>query len=167
MVSTTSTNERPERLRVPAPLIFGLLGLATLLVGAYGRAAFPFWPDEAYTVLAVRARSWTELLLTNVRNEETPPLYFALLRLWALTWGDSREPALRLFSALCLAATIPLVGWLNWRIWSRKVGIISALLLAVNPFSRYYGQETRAYAMALLLATLVLLAAHCYLRRPG
>jgi hypothetical protein len=37
----------------------------------------------------------------------------------------------------------------------------------VNPFSRYYGQETRAYALALLLATIVFLAAHCYLRRPG
>ena len=136
MVSTTSTNERVERLQISAPLLLALLGLATLCLSAYGRAAFAFWPDEAYSVLAVRARDWNELLLINLRNEETPPLYFALLRLWALAWGDSREATLRLFSAVCLAATVPLVGWLGWRVWSREVGLISALLLAVNPFSR-------------------------------
>jgi uncharacterized membrane protein len=160
------TNDLPKR-RLPDIALLGLLALATLISCAYRHAAFPFWSDEAYTVLAVRARDWTELLMLNLRNEETPPLYFALLRLWALAWGDSSESTLRLFSAICLAATVPLVGRLGMRLWNRQVGIIGALLLAVNPFARYYGQEARAYTLAMLFIGVLLLGAYSYARRPG
>jgi mannosyltransferase len=155
------------RLRPGAPALFGLLALLALAGAAYGRAAFPFWPDEAYSVLEARAHDWTELLVINLRNEQTPPLYFALLRLWALAWGDSGEATLRLFSAICLALTVPLAGWLGWRLWSRRVGIVAALLLAVNPLLHYYGAEARAYTLAVLFVTVLLLAAHGYRRRPG
>ena len=156
-----------RRLRLAFPVALGLLALATLLSAAYRRAAFPFWSDEAYTVLAVRARDWGELLRLNLRNEETPPLYFAALRLWALAWGDSGEATLRLFSAVCLAATVPLVGYLGRRLWDERVGLIGALLLAANPFARYYGQEARAYTLTMLFIGALLLAAYAYLRRPG
>ncbi len=167
LLSTTSSVP-VQRIKISAPAaLLGVLALATLISCAYRRAAFPFWSDEAYTVLAVRARDWTELLIVNLRNEETPPLYFALLRLWALAWGDSSEATLRLFSAVCLAATVPLVGWLGARLWSRPVGLIGALLLAANPFSRYYSQEARAYTLALLFVTVALLGAYAYAQRPG
>lgn len=158
---------KAQRLFLSDPALLLLLGAATLFSCALGRAAFPFWADEAYTVMAVRARDWGELLLINLRNEETPPLYFALLRLWAWAWGDASEATLRLFSALCLAATVVLTGWLGIRLWGREVGLLGALLLAVNPFARYYGQEARAYTAAMLFATLLFLAAHYYVRRPG
>ncbi|HEX9440067.1 MAG TPA: hypothetical protein VF909_10305, partial [Roseiflexaceae bacterium] len=94
LLSTTSSVP-VQRIKISAPAaLLGVLALATLISCAYRRAAFPFWSDEAYTVLAVRARDWTELLIVNLRNEETPPLYFALLRLWALAWGDSSEATL-------------------------------------------------------------------------
>jgi 4-amino-4-deoxy-L-arabinose transferase-like glycosyltransferase len=156
-----------KRFNLPDPMLLGLLALATLLSCAYQRAAFPFWSDEAYTVLAVRARDWTELLTLNLRNEETPPLYFALLRLWALAWGDSSESTLRLFSAVCLAATVPLVGLLGARLWNRQVGLAGALLLAVNPFARYYGQEARAYTLAMLFIGIFMLGAYGYALQPG
>jgi uncharacterized membrane protein len=149
------------------PALLALLALATLVSAAYGRAAFPFWSDEAYTVLEARARDWTEMLYLNLRNEETPPLYFALLRLWAIAWGDSSEATLRLFSAVCLAATVPLVGLLGRRLWDERVGLIAALLLAVNPFARYYGQEARAYTLAMLFIGVLLLGAYAYARRPA
>ncbi len=145
------------------PLALGLLSLVVLLTNAIGRANFPFWPDEAYTTLAVRARDWNELLSINLQNEATPPLYFMVLRLWAMVWGDSREGTLRLFSATCTAATAPLVGWLGQRLWSKRVGLAGALLLGVNPFAHYYGQEARAYALSLLITAVLLLAAHYYL----
>src|SRR3954470_16792493 len=160
-------NTLAKRFTLPDPLMLGLLAVTTLLSCAYQRAAFPFWSDEAYTVLAVRARDWAELLTLNLRNEETPPLYFALLRLWALAWGDSSESTLRLFSAVCLAATVPLVGLLGARLWNRQVGLVGALLLAVNPFARYYGQEARAYTLAMLFIGIFMLGAYGYARRPG
>jgi hypothetical protein len=161
------TDASAKPFKAPDWALLGLLGLATLLSCAYQRAAFPFWSDEAYTVLAVRARDLTELLALNLRNEETPPLYFALLRLWALAWGDSSEATLRLFSAVCLAATVPLAGWLGARLWSRQVGLVGALLLAVNPFARYYGQEARAYTLAMFFIGVLLLGAYSYARKPG
>ncbi|MBN1888002.1 MAG: glycosyltransferase family 39 protein [Thermoflexales bacterium] len=152
--------------RWATPLTLAVLALATLLANACGRATFPFWPDEAYTALAARARDWNELLTIVLRNEATPPLYFALARLWAIVWGEASEASLRLFSAACLAGTVPLVGWLGQRLWSRKVGLAGALLLAVNPFAHYYGQEARVYAFTLLVASAVMLAAHTYLHSP-
>lgn len=143
-----------------------LVTLLTLLINLVGIDHAPFWPDEAYTVLQVRSSTWDEMLLTNLRNEETPPLYFALLRLWSLAIGSSTETALRSFSALALTATVPLVGLLGRRLWNRRVGLTAALLLAVNPFAHYYGQEARAYALALLLTTIVILVGHQYERRP-
>lgn len=156
-----------QRFKPSFAALLGLLALATLISCAYRRAAFPFWSDEAYTVLAVRARDWGELLLLNLRNEETPPLYFALLRLWGLAWGDTSEATLRLFSAVCLALTVPLIGWLGALLWDQRVGLAAALLLAVNPFCRYYGQEARAYTLAMLFVAALLLGAYAYARRPG
>lgn len=127
----------------------------------------PFWADEAYTVLEVRAASLDELLETNLLNEETPPLYFVLLRGWSQLWGNSDETTLRLFSALAFTATVPLIGWLGIRLWNRQVGLMAALLLACNPFLRYYSQEARAYALAVLFSLLLMLAAQAYLQQPG
>ena len=127
----------------------------------------PFWADEAYTVLAVRARSWADLLLVNLRNEETPPLYFAIAHLWAKLWADSHEPMLRLLSTLSFAGCVPLTALIGARLWSPKVGLGGALLLAVNPFALYYAEEARAYAVATLLGLIVAFAAIAYVQRPG
>jgi mannosyltransferase len=148
------------------------IALLALMLLALGSVAFslphsPFWADEAYTVLAVRTASLDELLKTNLLNEETPPLYFMLLRGWSQLWGNSAEITLRLFSALAFAATVPLTGWLGMRLWNRQVGLMAALLLACNPFLRYYSQEARAYALAVLFSLLLMLAAQAYVQQPG
>ncbi len=146
-------------------MLLAALAVLVLVVNAYPRPA-PFWADEAYTVLEVRAASWPEFLHINLQNEETPPLYFALLRLWSMAWASSDETTLRLFSAACLAFTVPLVGFLGRRLWNPQIGLVAAILLAVNPAAHYYGQEARAYALALLLAAAVLLVGQLYLQRP-
>lgn len=153
-----------ERLWVPFLL---LLTGGVLVAGVLRPNTSSFWADEAYTVLAVRAESWDDLLLVNLRNEETPPLYFAVARLWAGLWGDSREASLRLLSALCFSACIPLTALVGAHIWSRAVGLGGALLLATNPFALYYAQEARAYTLATLLGLLYALATIAYARRPG
>ncbi len=149
------------------PIVWGVLAVITLLWTAHQRDAFPFWADEAYTVLQVRAKDLHELLHINLRTEETPPLYFVLLRLWAFLWGDSGEATLRLFSACSLAAAVPFVGWLGQQLGGHRGGIWAATLLAVNPFAHYYAQETRAYAFALFLTSMMLVATYCYVHQPS
>ena len=154
---------REERWFAP---FLGLVALATLAFNAWGRAGWAFWPDEAYTALAARAPDWSSFLQVNLRNEETPPLYFALLRLWAQGWGRADEAVLRGFSALALAVATALIGVLGARLWSRTVGAWAAVLVAVNPFVHMYGQEARGYTWAVLLVTAVALVGHAYDARP-
>ncbi|MFV9506647.1 MAG: glycosyltransferase family 39 protein [Oscillochloridaceae bacterium umkhey_bin13] len=149
--------------------IFHVAILIALALGllALKPNASPFWADEAYTVLAVRAESWPALIQINLRNEETPPLYFVLARSWALFWGDSREASLRLLSTIAFVGCIPLIALLGTQLWSRSVGLTAALLLAINPFALYYAQEARAYVLAVFLSLLLALAAVVYVQRPG
>lgn len=147
---------------IPLPVVWLALSVLTLTWAAVGLADSPFWNDEAYTVLQVRAHDWAEFLRLNLGNEETPPLYYALLRLWAMLWGDSSEVTLRFFSACCYAATVPVVGWLGAQMRGRAAGIWAALLVAVSPLAHTQAQQARAYALALLLMSLLLAAAYRY-----
>ncbi len=63
------------------------------------------WLDEAISVWHAR-RPWGELLPTLASHDESPPLYFALLRLWR-PFGEG-EAALRALSVLCSLPAVPL-----------------------------------------------------------
>jgi len=110
-----------------------------------------FWLDEIISV------SIAKLDGAGFRNivmswEANMALYYALLRLW---WhiGQS-EFAVRLLSVIPAIATVPLIYLLGRRLFSRQVGIVAALLLAVNAFHIRYSQEARSYSLYLFLVVL-------------
>ena len=51
-------------------------------------------------------------------------------------------------------ATVVVIFFLAREITNEKVGLISAILLAVSPFDIYYSQEARMYAFAVLFVAL-------------
>src|SRR5690349_9183203 len=58
--------------------------------------------------------------------------------------------------------------WAGWSLFGRRAGLICAALCAVNPFLTAYAQETRMYALMLvlsLLATAAFLHVFAYGRR--
>jgi len=59
--------------------------------------------DESFTWKTI-SFPWSELL-ERVGRDNQPPLYYALLQLWAGVWGDSLV-ALRSFSVLCGMLTV-------------------------------------------------------------
>jgi 4-amino-4-deoxy-L-arabinose transferase-like glycosyltransferase len=71
--------------------------------------------------------------------------------MWAARrWGDS-EVALRLPSALAGVICVPITYGVATRWLGRKVGLLSALLVAVSPIHIWYSQEARPYALLMLL----------------
>ncbi|PYV09612.1 MAG: hypothetical protein DMG07_22830, partial [Acidobacteria bacterium] len=113
------------------------------------------WLDEAFSFHIVRLADWSAAL----RLDNTPPLYYLLLRLWIPLAGKS-EGALRLLSALFGTAAVAVAVWAASRIFDRAAALWTGLVTAAAPIQVYYGQEARAYALLVLLLFL-----HCGLVR--
>ena len=78
------------------------------------------------------------------------PLYYAFMHFW-IGFGGS-EFWLRLPSAVCGVATVPLVYGLGSRLFGKRTGLAAAFLLAVQPVHVAYSQEARSYALCLFLS---------------
>ncbi len=120
----------------------------------------PLWWDEGYTVWFVGRPIPEMIRLTSL--DIHPPLYYALLHLWAAPIG--LEPIwLRLFSVVVGVLSIPVIYLLGREVWGKKEGCLAAWVLAVAPFHVYYSQEVRMYGLVALFGMLVLLLGHRFL----
>jgi mannosyltransferase len=114
-----------------------------------------FWLDEA-TTWGIVSHGLGHVLSTVPKSESTPPLYYVLAWLWTRVFGTG-EVGLRSFSALCGTATIPVMWAVGRRLASERIGLVAALITAVNPLLFWYSQEARTYALLVLLSALSLL----------
>ncbi|HYF27611.1 MAG TPA: glycosyltransferase family 39 protein [Baekduia sp.] len=124
------------------------------------------WVDEAATALVLDAGSLGDLLQAIADQESTPPLFYLLTWPLVQAFGDA-EWVLRLPSALCGIATVPVLAAVGARLGGPRAGLATGLLAAVNPLLVWFSQEARAYALLVLLVALSLLAALRALERPG
>ena len=83
-------------------------------------------------------------------------------------WGSS-DLTLRLLPLLCSLLFVPAVYWLGSRLYSVRVGLVSALFAAVCPaFLAVRGLKgDAAYSLVLLIGTLNLLLFQDWLARPS
>jgi hypothetical protein len=107
-----------------------------------------FWLDELVTVSLVR-KSFGGMVHAIPHSEATPYLYYLLAWPWARLFG-SGEVGLRSLSALAGTATVVAAYGAGASLVSRRVGLIAAALVAVNPFLIWYSQEARSYAVVTL-----------------
>jgi uncharacterized membrane protein len=133
--------------------------VAAVLVGIALRfvSRGPLWLDEAQS-LAIARRPLSQLA-DALRHDGAPPLYYALLHVWARMVGDSTF-AVRALSAIPAVLSLPVILRLGRRIGGDAVGIAAVVLLAVSPFAVRYAVEARMYSLLLLLG---LLGAHSVL----
>jgi hypothetical protein len=117
--------------------------------------------DELFTFDDVHGRSIAGVV-ERVRDgyEDNPPLFFILAKLTE-TLGDPTV-WIRVPSVIAGTALVPLVWALGARTVDRKAGFVAAAIVAVSPFTVFYGGEARAYSLLMLcsaISTLVLLHA--------
>jgi mannosyltransferase len=140
--------------RRTAWLVGGLI-LVALAVRVPGLGATNLWLDEANSWLL--AKYSLPALLANIRASPGSPLYFVLLKLWVVLFGES-ESALRALSLLVSLALIPATFALGVRTVSRRAAVLGTLLLALSPVHLYYAQEARVYMLVTLFTTCAVVA---------
>src|SRR5687768_4165325 len=129
-------------------MIFLLFAAAVRL---YRLPAQSIWFDEGWSAYAAAQPTLQSAIDADPTN---PPLYYLLLNIAALGFGDS-ELALRYVSLLLGILAIPLSYQLARRLFNSNAGIGAAFLVAFSPLMWWASQEARMYT---LLAVLVLVA---------
>lgn len=79
-----------------------------------------------------------------------PPLYYYLLKLWIMLFGDSVF-ALRLLSAMLSSVTVFFIYPIARKVLGKKESFIVLILYSLSPLNLYYSQEVRMAALNLLL----------------
>lgn len=145
---------------------YALLPLVVLLLAAAVRLhqleAQSLWNDEGNSLRLVE-RTVPDLLEAASRDIH-PPGYYLLLKGWHTLAGDS-EFSLRFPSALFGILTTACVIALGRALFAPGVGGLAGLVVALNTFSVYYGQEARMYALLQLWAAASLLVLVLWLKR--
>lgn len=108
-----------------------------------------FWLDEAINVMAVKTFSLSGLLTQYIVADFHPPGWLVILWVWGKLFGFT-ETAARMPSVIFGTLTIFIVYLIGKNLISKKLGIVAALLLSINPLHIYYSQEARMYALAAL-----------------
>jgi uncharacterized membrane protein len=131
-----------------------ILGLCLRLV----HLGQSFWLDEAsQAVSSTHSVVW---IWSARANDFHPPLFYLFTHFWLIF--NHSEVWLRLPSVLFGVANIYLIYLFSNHLFPnhKSAGLISAFLLAVNPFHIYYSQEFRSYMLLCLLGTLSLYLLH-------
>lgn len=101
------------------------------------------WLDEVTTLNAVNMGA--SLTMRDFFGNIQGPLHAGIV--WLVTHVTMREAALRSISAVASVATVPVVFVLGKSLFDRGTGLLAAFLFAISPFSVWYAQEVKNYAM--------------------
>jgi mannosyltransferase len=152
------------RLRLPAAAVRALGPLALGALAAAGLALHwralgaPLWIDEGISIGI--ASHPLGAIAGVLRQDGSPPLYYVLLHVWMGVFGHGAA-ATHALSIACVALAVPAGAWAVAAAFGRLAAVLCAALLALSPFVGLYADETRMYALLVLLA---LLAVGTFLR---
>jgi mannosyltransferase len=159
------TSEKLKNLsltRWGAVAISALVVLVSVWLRTRGFQAY-YWVDEGLSVgIASHPLTHIPSLLSQ---DGSPPLYYMLLHVWMSGFGRG-EIATHLLSLVFAMLTIPVAYWAGASLFSRRAGVICAVLAAGAPYLNQYGQETRMYALLALLSLVTSAAfVHAFVQR--
>lgn len=163
-VAQTDKSAMATNWFMPAIGLVILLAVVFRIPTLSGRS---IWMDEAYSYW-FSSLSWTALWTQTPFYETHPPFYYSLLKMWMVLAGSS-EAGMRSLSVLASVATVVMIGFaprlLDLGKRYDRVGIVAALLLAVNQGNIEYAQQARPYAIQTLFVTGMILASAMLLKR--
>ncbi len=109
------------------------------------------WMDEGISIGIASHRA--AAIPGLMAKDGSPPLYYLVLHGWMAVFGRS-EVATHALSLVLALAAVPVGLWAGWSLFGRRVGWITAVLLATCPFLGIYAGETRMYTLVVLLSLL-------------
>ena len=124
--------------------------ISTIILGfflrLYNLGKYGFWLDEVISIYYSR-KIWKMIRHFSIDATPTfePPLFGLLLHFWSFL-GES-EFILRLLSLSFGVLSIIAIYKVGQLLFNKKVGLISAFILAISPLSIYYSQELRPYSL--------------------
>lgn len=122
--------------------------LSGLFLRIYDLSVESIWVDEGYSI---RVATLDVFQIWEVSADDIhPPLYYILLHFWINVWGAS-EFSTRFLSLIFGFLAIIMIYKVGKLLFSKEVGFISSLLLAVSPFHIRYSQEVRMYSLMTIL----------------
>jgi uncharacterized membrane protein len=137
------------------PLIVGLVALGFNL---FALGAPSVWMDEAFSVQLARQPLPVLVGAFTGGGEPNMVLYHLILHGWlrlgALVGLPATETFVRLPSALFAALSSVAVFLLGRRFLGKTMALVGAALYALSGWQLTYAQQTRSYALQLLLVTL-------------
>ncbi len=144
--------ERPE----VHPVVLALGALAVVVgVGLRFWAPTPLWLDEALSVNI--ARLPVSQIPRALAHDGAPPLYYVLLHVWMLVFGQG-DVAVRALSGLVSIAALPFFWVAGYRLGGRTVAWITFFLALSSPFAINYATTARMYSLMILWTVLGFLA---------
>ena len=123
---------RPRLHGLPAPALLAL-AVAAGLLRAHALAA-PLWMDEGISVGI--ASHPLGAIPSVLREDGSPPLYYAILHLWIALFG-STPTAVHLLSLTCFALAVPAAVWAAWTPFGPAAGALAGAFVALDPFTAY------------------------------
>ena len=148
----------------PAVAAVVIPGVVMLGLGLWGLDRGTMWRDEAATML-VATRSLPEIRHVLGNIDAVHGLYYVLIHF--VLAGQPDAFLMRLPSVLGATAAACLVAALGTRLARPRVGLWAGLLYAASPFTGYYAQEGRSYALVAAGAAASTLTLVRCLRHPS
>ncbi|MBC7929593.1 MAG: glycosyltransferase family 39 protein, partial [Rubrivivax sp.] len=132
-------------------ILTALLILLYVAARLWRLTATCLWFDEIFSLTAAR-HTWGEMWRFAAADLIHPPLFYAFLKIWTATGGESLL-WLRLLPALTsILALVPLFLLARELRLSKSAMNFALLLLAASGYLIKYAQEVRMYSLLFLLA---------------
>lgn len=131
--------------KVPAIWLLLLIILVSVGLRSLHLESRSLWFDEAFSWRLIQFPI-SEMITRDIADVH-PPLYYVLLKGWAVVFGDSGV-ALRSFSVAMAAIAVGLTyGFSTAAFGKREVGLVAALLVAISGLQIQVGEEARMYTL--------------------
>jgi len=139
-------------MKIKTNFLFILILLIGIALRIYNLGKYNFWWDEILSIEIAKAMTFWNIAYFGYATAS--PLFYLLLRFW-LHLGNS-EFILRLLPFIFGVLSIPTIYLVGKELFDKKVGLISAFILAISPFHIYYSQELRTYSLVTFLALITI-----------
>ncbi|MCK4261947.1 glycosyltransferase family 39 protein, partial [bacterium] len=139
--------------KVAVPIFISLILLLGTFLRLHQIGSKSLWLDEACS-LSRAEKAFLPMIKDIAKNDAHPPLYNALLHFWV--YGGRGEGWMRGLSSLFGILTILVIYKFASFLFGRRVGLISALIIAFSSYQVFYAQEARLQTLVTLLILLSL-----------